>query len=137
MTWPEVCSSCRVLRFGLETPHRTRLPPLRRHSTPPKKERRSQGGAGTSFSGTSVRISPQHNRRFVKEGHRFLPVGGGGIHGGGWIRRRTHWAERRTSSRRRISWNHRGVREHRFKTINRNRVRPITNLEAEELAPPL
>ena len=41
------------------------------------------------------------------------------------------------SSRRRIGWNHGGVREHWLKTINRNRVHLITNLEAEELAPPL
>jgi len=105
-----------------------------RHITPPKKERRSQGGAGASSPSLSVRVPSQHDRRYVEEGHR-LPLGEGGVHGGGWLRRMSCWAERRTSSRRRISWNHRKVRKHWFKTIDRDKIHLLTNLEVKELAP--
>ena len=53
-----------------------------RHITPPKKERRSQGGAGASSPSLSVRVPPQYDCRYVEEGHRLL-LGDGRIHGGG------------------------------------------------------
>ena len=107
-----------------------------RHITPPKKERQSQGGAGASSPSLSVRISSQHDCRNVEEGHRLL-FGGGRVHSGGWLRRMSCWTKRRTSWRQRIICNYMGVRKHWFKTIDRDRIHLLTNLEAEELAPPL
>ena len=53
-----------------------------RHITPPKKERRSQGGAGASSPSLSVRVPSQYDCRYVEEGHRLL-LGDGRVHGGG------------------------------------------------------
>ena len=107
-----------------------------RHITPPKKERRSQGGAGASSPSLSVRVPPQSMiagtlrkvTDFFLEMGKFTAEDDTG---------NLCWAERRTSSRRRVSWNYRGVRKHGFKTIHRNGIHLLTNLEAEELAPPL
>ena len=126
----DLSSSCRVSLSGLNL---DRLPP---HYSP--QEGTAESRRSRNFSPSlSVRVSSQHNCRFVEESHRFLLLGGGRVHGGGWIRRMSCWAKRRMSSWRRISWNHRGVREHWLKTINRDRVHLVTNLEAVELVPPL
>jgi len=59
-----------------ETPQKDRLPPLRRHSTPPKKERRSQGGAVISYPGPSLWISSWDKLGFGNKYYRLL-LGGG------------------------------------------------------------
>ena len=132
--WQEIHFSCRISIFGSRLFRLIRLPPQRHHSTPPKKEWRSQGGAGTSYPCMSVWIPSWYNLGFGDEHHRLL-LGGGWLRGWGKVRRMLRWAKRRTSSRGRCCRNHWKVWEYRFKSLQGNRIYLGTNLQAEEFTP--